>query len=183
MSSMAARAITVPRTGWAENKMNSLFGSKLWFTFKFKMLLSSRLQLRLWQITHLLIDSKPCDPGWRCTWGKTCQRRKPNAVTYFRKAVTVANSNIFIRFILTLYHDASCSHGDIVAHVGGDVDAQVLLLARKVQCNVVHVPGQLFITIIISLNKNNHLSCSASSLSSLLSRARRLDSQWMMKPE
>ena len=37
--------------------------------------------------------------------------------------------------------------------------------------------------IIISLNKNNHLSCSASSLSSLLSRARRLDSQWMMKPE
>ena len=37
--------------------------------------------------------------------------------------------------------------------------------------------------MIISLIKNNHLSCSASSLSSLLSRARRLDSQWMMKPE
>ena len=32
MSSMAARAMTVPRMGWAENKMNSLFGSKLWFT-------------------------------------------------------------------------------------------------------------------------------------------------------
>ena len=24
--------MTVPRMGWAENKMNSLFGSKLWFT-------------------------------------------------------------------------------------------------------------------------------------------------------
>ena len=32
MSSMAARAMTVPRMGWEEKRMNSLLGSKLWLT-------------------------------------------------------------------------------------------------------------------------------------------------------
>ena len=81
------------------------------------------------------------------------------------------------------------SHGNVVANVGGDVYAEILLVPWQVQGNVVHVPGvdsqheEEEDGDVTNMIKKNHLSCSASSVSSRLSRARRLDSQWMMKPE
>ena len=33
------------------------------------------------------------------------------------------------------------SHGNVVANVGGDVNAEILLVTWQVQGNVVHVPG------------------------------------------
>ena len=75
------------------------------------------------------------------------------------------------------------SHGDIVAHVSGDVDAQVFFLSRQVKGDVVHIPGGGVVDQHLDEDHDFYLSCSASSLSSRLSRALRLDSQWMMKPE
>ena len=101
ISSMAASAMTVPRMGWAENKMNSLFGSKLWFT--------------LWPRVALYLVE---EGGF------------PREIPKDKKKLPHNHCK---------HH---CHpHGDIVAHVSGDVNAQVLLLPRQVEGDVVHVPG------------------------------------------
>ena len=70
------------------------------------------LTVRLKAVVHLVTQGRVVPAGWEAL-KENIKRQK------------------------TTYH---ISHGDIVAHVRGNVDAQVLLLPWQVEGNVVHVP-------------------------------------------
>ena len=74
---------------------------------------NDELTVRLKAVVHLVTQGRVVPAGWEAL-KENIKRQK------------------------TTYH---ISHGDIVAHVSGDVDAQVLLLPGQVEGDVVHVPG------------------------------------------
>lgn len=60
------------------------------------------------------------------------------------RAILVANVNDDIMIMITsnmIIDHHPHSHGNVVANVGGDVNAEILLVTWQVQGNVVHVPG------------------------------------------
>ena len=74
---------------------------------------NDELTVRLKAVVHLVTQGRVVPAGWEAL-KENIKRQK------------------------TTYH---ISHGDIVAHVRGNVDAQVLLLPWQVEGDVVHVPG------------------------------------------
>ena len=75
------------------------------------------LAVRLKAVVHLVTQGRVVPAGWEA----------------FRENTK--------RHLTHVNHQHHChSHGDIVAHVSGDVDAQVLLLPWQVEGDVVHVP-------------------------------------------